>query len=280
MNPSLPPLQQSIASNKFYPPRINQSQSLLRHTIISEHMPGDLSAKRIIVVEAQAGQGKTTLVYQYLDHCSHPYVWYQIGSEDNDPVLLLSALQLALSRKIGDFISPQLTAILENGLIGPMDLQGCTNILLNDIDSKLDRDTFIVFDDMHLINESLLTNQLLDYLIDTSPPKLHFILTSRHPLQLNAQQLTRNPLLTYLDTNALALDTKDIEQLYRKVFARDLSKSEAEEIYNVTNGWIMGIVLAANPLSAGTKQHTKKTSIHDRKKTSKKLQRRLYAQLL
>ena len=270
MNPTSLNLQQSIASNKFYPPRINQSQSLLRHTIIARRLPGDLSSKRIIVVEAQAGQGKTTLVHQYLDYCQHPYIWYQVGSEDNDPVLLLSALQLALSRKFDTFNSPQLTAILEKGLVGPMDLQGCANILLNDIDTYLDSDTFIVFDDMHLISESPLTNQLLDYLIDTSPPQLHFIFTSRHPLQLNAQQLTRNPLLTYLDTDDLALDTNDIENLYRSVFEMDLSKSEVEEIFNVTNGWIMGIVLAANPFStSGKKQHAKKPSFHDKSKLLK-----------
>ena len=244
-------LQKTIASNKFYPPRINQSQSLLRHDIISKRMPEAFNSKNIIVVEAQAGQGKTTLVHQYLDHCGHPFIWYQIGTEDNDPVLLLSALQLALSKKIDSFSSPQLMDILEKGQVGPMDLQGCANILLNDIDNILEEDMYIVFDDLHLINDSQLTNSLLDYLIDTSPPKLHFIITSRHPLQLNAQMLTRNPQLTYLDTGDLALAISDIENLYHNVFDMELSRPEAENVFKITNGWIMGIVLAANPFAKG-----------------------------
>ena len=244
-------LRKTIASNKFYPPRINQSQSLLRHEIISKRVPDTLDSKKIIVIEAQAGQGKTTLVHQYLDFSGHPFIWYQIGTEDNDPVLLLSALQLALSKKIDNFTSPQLIDILEKGQVGPMDLQGCANILLNDIDSILEEDMFIVFDDMHLISNSQLTNSLLDYLIDTSPPKLHFIVTSRHPLQLNAQMLTRNPLLTYLDTSDLALEITDIENLYHNVFNMELSRAEAKNVFQITNGWIMGIVLAANPFAKG-----------------------------
>ena len=73
-------LQQSIASNKFYPPCINQSQSIPRHAIISDRVPEEDRSQKIIVIEAQAGQGKTTLVHQYLEHCQKPFIWYQVGS--------------------------------------------------------------------------------------------------------------------------------------------------------------------------------------------------------
>ena len=61
-------IQQSIAANKFYPPRINKSQSIARHSIISGKIDSDDISKQVIVVEAQAGQGKTTLVHQYLEY--------------------------------------------------------------------------------------------------------------------------------------------------------------------------------------------------------------------
>ena len=163
-------IQQSIAANKFYPPRINPTQSLDRHSIITDQTGTEEFTGRIIIIEAQAGQGKTTLAYQFLEHVDASYVWYQVGTEDGDPVVLLGAMNLAFSKIFNNFSSPQLEAILDKGQVGPMDLQGCANILLNDIDAALDSEVFLVLDDLHLIGEAQLTNQLLDYLIDTSPP--------------------------------------------------------------------------------------------------------------
>ncbi len=249
--PLAPSIQQSIAANKFYPPRINRSQSIDRHAIIADRMGANVFAGQTIIVEAQAGQGKTTLVHQYLEHSSLPFIWYQVGSEDSDPVVLLAALNLAFSRKLDNFSSPQLEAILENGQVGPMDLQGCANILLNDIDSALNRDTFLVLDDLHLVSGAQLTNQLLDYLIDTSPPNLHYILISRHPLTLEARAIRKNPYVIYLDSDDLALELSDIEFLYRNVLGATIARSDAEQILDITNGWIMGIILTANPLAGG-----------------------------
>ena len=249
-------LQQSIASNKFYPPRINRSQSLQRYNIITDRLASAPSSKKIVVIEAQAGQGKTTLAYQYLDHSGYPFIWYQIGAEDIDPILFLSALHFALSKTFSTFSSPQLAAILEEAQIGPMDFKECVNLLLHDLDRSIGADLFIAFDDLHLISESQATGQLLDYIIDTSPPQLHFILTSRQPLDLQARQLTRTSLPLYLDTEDLALGLQDIETLYEIVFGTNLTRKEAEDILEQTNGWIMGIVLAAHPLAL---KRTRKT---------------------
>lgn len=266
MNDSASQLRQSIASNKFYPPHINQSQLLERYAIIADRLTVAERTKKIVLIEAQAGQGKTTLIYQYLVCCNHPFIWYQVGSEDSDPVILLSALQLALSKSIEGFTSDQLTAILENGQIGPMDLRRCANILLHDADAQLQGDTFIVFDDLHLIGNSELTNTLLDHIIDTSPPQLHFIFTSRHPFKLKAQQIKKNPHLLFLDTKDLALDLTEIEDFYNTVLGKSITRSEAQEILEVTNGWVMGIVLAAHPYAKGSIKHPRKLSGHEIKR--------------
>ena len=87
------PLNAIIPSNKFYPPHIDESQSLLRTGLLATKLPQDIATKKIILIEAQAGQGKTTLAYQFLNHSLHDYIWYQIGPEDSDPV---SSLPLSL----------------------------------------------------------------------------------------------------------------------------------------------------------------------------------------
>ena len=93
----------AVPPNKFYPPHIDESQSLLRTTLLDTKLPRQITAKKIIVVEAQAGQGKTTLISQFLHHNHFDYLWYQIGPEDSDPVLLLSSIFANFSRKFSNF---------------------------------------------------------------------------------------------------------------------------------------------------------------------------------
>jgi len=238
-----------MPSNKFYPPHIDQSQSLLRTELLTGKLPRTIKAKKAVIVEAQAGQGKTTLVSQFLEYNSFDYIWYQVGSEDSDPILLLASLLSDLTLKFPDFQSPQLTAILREGEIGPLDLKRCANILLADIDGYLRHDLYVVFDDLHLISGAKLTNNLLDYIIDAAPSRLHFVLSTRHPLEMRCKSLRDGSRICYLKTSDLALSHHEIEDLFNNVLQKAITPQDALDIHRLTNGWIMGIVLASHPIS-------------------------------
>lgn len=204
-------------SNKFYPPHIDQSQTLLRTNLLTAKLPNKGHNKKVIIIEAQAGQGKTTLVSQFLEYNNHSSIWYQIGPEDSDPVLLLSSLLANLSSSLPDFNSPQLATILNEGSVGPLDLTRCANILLKDLDLHLVEDIYFVFDDLHFIEYDALTNSLLEHIIDTSPPKVHFIFVSRQPLELKSKVLRNGSQIIYVNTADLALDIEEIEEFYNNV---------------------------------------------------------------
>ncbi|MFV0436959.1 MAG: BTAD domain-containing putative transcriptional regulator [Desulfopila sp.] len=239
----------SMPSNKFYPPHIDQSQSLLRTSLLHHQLPRSMQAKKAVVIEAQAGQGKTTLVSQFLEYNSFDYVWYQIGPEDADPVMLLASLLANFNLKFPDFQSPQLATILQEGVIGPLDFKRCANILLGDIDAYLNHDLYVVFDDLHLIAGATLTNILLEHILDTSPPRLHFVLCTRQPLELSCRVLRDSNKISYLKTSDLALNNNEIEDLFNNIFGKNITPQDAVDIHRITNGWIMGIVLASHPIA-------------------------------
>lgn len=241
-------LQQEIPSNKFYAPRVDDASSLFRSDLINKTLAACGHQKKIIVIEAQAGQGKSTLAVQYLKHLHLRFAWYQMGAEDADPVLLLSALIANLCKRLPGFESPQLTQILHQGEIGPLDIRRCTNILLNDLDRYLAGDFYLVFDDVHLVEDAPLTNSFLDHLLDTSPPNLHFLLTSRRPLVLKSKTLRFSTDVYYLNNDNLRLSVREVEHLFSRVLKQQISRGEAEEIQHRTGGWIMGILLAAYPM--------------------------------
>lgn len=253
MRPEESDLHYVTPSNKFYPPHIDESQSLQRRDLLINKLPEKSHHKKVIIVEAQAGQGKTTLISQFLAYNNNNYIWYQIGPEDSDPVLLLSSLLTNLTKNLADFKSPQLTSILNEGTVGPLDLTRCANILLKDLDIYLKEDIYFVFDDIHLIKFGTLTNSLLEHIIDTSPPKVHFVFASRHPLELKCKTLRNGNQITYLNTSDLALNNKEIEELYNDILGKTISPNEAIEIQRITNGWVMGIILASHPISGRKK---------------------------
>lgn len=242
-----------VPSNKFYPPHIDDSQSLLRDHLLRAKLPDNRHSKKAIIIEAQAGQGKTTLAYQFLQFNNNRFIWYQVGTEDSDPIFLLSSLLTNLTQNLEGFNSPKLTSILSEGSVGPLDLTRCATILLRDLDAYLTEDTYLVFDDLHLIEFSALTGNLLEFLIDCSPPKLHFVLISRHPLEIKGKTIRDGNRIAYLNTADLALDNGEIETLFNAILKKQISTREAKQIQEITNGWIMGIILASHPISGRDK---------------------------
>jgi len=239
----------TMPSNKFYPPHVDLSQSLLRSSLIQTKFPGSKQNKKVIIIEAQAGQGKTTLAYQFLACHNNAYTWYQVGPEDSDPILLLSSLFMNLCTTLPEFDSPQLANILNEGSVGPLDLTRCANILLQDLDNYLKEDIYLVFDDLHRIEFNGLTNKLLEHLIDTAPPFVHFIFISRQPLDIKGTTIRNGSQIAYIGTDDLALGNQDIEFLYTNVLHKEISRQDAIKIQQVTNGWIMGIILASHPIT-------------------------------
>jgi len=239
-------LRQEISSNKFYPPRVDPGTSLFRSALIKDTLGKTACAQKAIIIEAQAGQGKSTMAVQFLHHFDLRFAWYQIGPEDADPVLILSALLDNLRKKLPGFESPQLADILNRGDIGLLDITRCANILLADLDHHLAGDFYIVFDDLHLGEQAPLLNTLLSHIIDTSPPHLHFILISRRPLTLTAKKIRYETNIRLLQNRDLSFSREEVEHLFDHILNRQITHADAELIRKQTSGWIMGILLAAH----------------------------------
>ncbi len=240
-----PTLVAKIATSKFYPPRINISLSLYRRELI-ENLA--LKSHRIIAIEAQAGQGKTTLILQYLAHMEAPFAWYQIGPEDADPVFLLSALNRCLQQAIPGFSCSLANYAHMSGEVTLSDLLKMADAVLNALDKSLNNSFSIVFDDLHLLSNCHESSILIQYLLEQSPAQTRIVYASREPL---FSGLGNDQRIRFGNEDLMVIEAETSE-LFTNVLQTQLSRNSLTKIQRLTNGWIMGMILlnhqiASNP---------------------------------
>ena len=233
-----------IKADKFYPPQVDTPQFLYRERVVDSLLHQSARRFPTILVEAQAGQGKTTAIQQFLNRIEVASVWYQIGPEDADPVLFLQAILACVNRQVPDCPSAATAQILMESDFAIFDLENRINLLLNDLNSCLEEDLYIVFDDLHELISQESSLFVLNHLLETAPPKLHFILSSREPLPLNnLRSIARKRGLLRLGNRHLVLDESETADLFHQVLGLDLSQDTIREIARTTDGWVMGALL-------------------------------------
>lgn len=243
-------LHHAFPPNKFYPHTSDESQLFLRKDLLKKAFPDSKSKKKLIIIEAQAGQGKTTSIHQYLKNTERLYCWHNMDDRDTDPVLFLTALYQNLTTAISGFESPELARIINAGAVDIFNLQSYANILFSDLDRLTKNDVYLVFDDIHRIKKAENTIGLLNHIIEVSPPKVSFILSSRRRVQLHNRIIRNKTNVTTLKTADLSMDESEIEMLFENIFNRTLTVTDAQKIRNMTDGWVMGVILAADRRSS------------------------------
>ena len=246
-----------IPANKFYPPMIDPSQHLPRKSLLQKLLQANGHTRKILLIEAQAGQGKTILAAQYLERLNASFAWYQIGAEDGDSVLFLTSLLSCLMRALPGFHSPLLAQMIEKGEVSPLEYPRFVNLLLGNLDNFLKKDFYVVFDDIHLLEGSETSISLLEYLLKTAPDRLRFVLASRRPIGLDISAFRFGRQTAMVGNKELSLNESEIAELYNDILQVPVTKETVWKLYRDTEGWVMGLILAAtmesaDPVSLGT----------------------------
>ena len=237
-------------ADKFYPPQVGTPQFLLRERIIDDLLLRCGSRNPVIVLEAQAGQGKTTTIKQFLNRLGVASAWYQVGPEDADPAFFLLAIPACIADLLPECPSPATIKRLTGGDIAQFDLPKRLDLLLDDLKSCLKDDLYLVFDDLHKLIPHETSLFILNYLIKNAPPKLHFILSSRAPLPLDVwQSFPGSTVPVRIGNRDLALSEDEVADYFHRVFDLPLSQEDVLKISSSTEGWIMGIVLLGLQMS-------------------------------
>src|SRR4030042_3879213 len=127
--------------------------------------------KKLCLVSAPAGYGKTTLAVEWLEGLQTRTSWLSLDRADNDPTRFLFYIIAAL-QLIDQQIGKKTGTMLQAGQ--PLPPEVILTSLINEI--ACSSEPFIlVLDDYHLI-EALPIHQQLEFLIDHQPNQMHLVI--------------------------------------------------------------------------------------------------------
>ena len=88
-------MSESLLLTKLYIPPI-RSKIVLRPRLIERLNEGFFVSRKLTLMSAPAGFGKTTLVSEWVAGCERPIAWLSLDEGDNDPARFLTYLIAAL----------------------------------------------------------------------------------------------------------------------------------------------------------------------------------------
>lgn len=229
----------------FDPARHYSRQGLIA-TIHSQWTP-EIKA---LLIEAQAGQGKTSLALELLNGVGSRSAWCQLGSEHGDPVRFLEALQQLFKASLPDFSSPLFETMLAHGEIAAPGASDALEHLLQSVKLCLRRDFYLVLDDVYLLDGFPLSLGLIKRLLLNAPARLKLVLISRTPILAQLQANCPAQQVLQIGNADLALKRSEIAALFNDVLQLPIATGAVQTLHQVTEGWIMGMMLVASKAEA------------------------------
>ena len=113
--------------------------------------------------------------------------------------------------------------------------------LLSDALQSRDRDIFYIIDDLHFLPDPALTELIL-FLSDRLPPRVHIILMSRNVIFDRAAQMKLGPKLWTLDVDDLRLSRQGVAE-YALRGGQHISQLDSDMLSKSTEGWFSMVYL-------------------------------------
>jgi LuxR family maltose regulon positive regulatory protein len=223
------------------PPRVPRDLSTRSH-LLSTAEP--LRDRPVIVVQAPAGFGKTSLLAQWrLEHLARGAVVAWLSAQRRDePQRLLQALVLAM--RVGAGRPAFGLTLLEASAPGGLE---AATVLLAEV-GQLALDTVLMIDEADRLPEASL--EVLAYLVRNAPSNLRVVIAARAECNLAIEDLVDYGQCLLLGPTMLSFQLEETLRLVRSRAGR-IDSDAAAQLHDLTEGWPLGLQLALSIIAAG-----------------------------
>jgi len=232
-------------ATKVLPPR---SAGLIQRPRLLD-LVTHVQAKRLSVIKAPAGFGKTSLAVAWADRLSQSgtsVAWLSIDPNDNQATHFLFYVSHALQHARDGVGRAAIDLILETSLINP---QAIVSSLINGL-AEIDEDVCLFLEDFHAISDPAI-HEAVALLLRHAPSNFHLVLATRTEPPLPLPALRAQNQLLEIDAAALRFDLEETRQFLEHEGLGPLEPAELRLLHKKTEGWpaVLRIVAATSSQS-------------------------------
>ncbi|GEM_PF-1255281 len=235
-----------IIRRKLRPPLVSIPQ--VRRERLHALLQGGLEpSRRLSLVCAGPGYGKTSLVAEYGVDSGLPVAWYALDGGDRDLLVFLTYLHAACHQ-----VAPQLSLRpLELARSAPdveQVLQTVVGLLAEEVAEVLSDGGILVLDDFQAVGKVEAIVAVVQHLIQYFPDSWQIIVISRETPELFLPQLRVRQQLVELTARELRFNANELRELLHSLKGFSPSDEQTTVLLNRTDGWIASVVLACQAL--------------------------------
>lgn len=195
--------------------------------------------KRLAIISAPSGFGKTTTLSQWANKTKRKIAWYSIDTGDNKPKKFLIGLVLAiktLNMRFGEEVLSLLNSS-EN-----LNFEYIVTLIINEI-LELSFEITLIIDDYHLIFEKSVQASIV-FLLENLPKNLQIFIATRKSNfdDLPLLKFKMNDSYIEITENMLSFDMGEINSFFSNSDL-NLSNNELLLIKERTEGWPLSLQL-------------------------------------
>lgn len=202
-----------------------------------------VTQRRLTVVSAPAGFGKTTLLSEWHDAllaAGHLCAWLTLDADDGDPQQLGSYLLATLHRATGGRCAFATDLLRQDPLTPIKTVHG---VMLNELGACPEQ-IYLFLDDFETI-DSRQSTAIIARLLRYAPENLHLLIGSRKaPTLVPGEMWVQEQVLT-LNADDLRFSADDAQAFFSGSDGVALDRPGVELLHRATEGWVSGLQLAA-----------------------------------
>ena len=216
------------------------------------------ASRKLILVTAPAGYGKTVLISQFTSIIKPPTTWYQLDVFDNDFALFVQHLLAGLERFLPGIVS-DMRHLTQNNHSTLDEAYRISVALVNSISSRLEGEMSLALaiDDYHVIREDKV-HRFMEQLIYYLPENVHVFLSSRVRPPMNFERLKVAGLMEEIDLEDLRFNREEITAFLINEMNEPAYDKTVTFLEEKTGGWPAALRLAVIAMSGGRKSDISK----------------------
>lgn len=238
-----------IIAAKMVPPRLGYK--LLDRPRLFNCLDNFLTRK-LTLISAPPGYGKTVLLSQLANRTEGLVVWYQVDPLDNDLAFFLQNLLAGITKKIPG-IEPEIMNLVERNPDLTKENRRIAAVMSNYLAAALDNELLLILDDYHTINEPAV-DSFMENLLEYLPEKVHVVVAGRTKPSFNLNRLKLSGLMKEIGPEELRFNHEEISAFLQGESCETVSDNMVSQLIEKTAGWPAALRLVSISMDTASKQ--------------------------